>query len=110
MSKLNEDQKKVFPQKWNTFFPNSGKDHKKKVFSKNGTLFPRNSSGHLRSDAHQSQISGGGDADVDHAQTIGEDTVKLLTGYIPPSPPGYGTSGFGNLFAKKPRRFRLAKR
>ena len=32
-----------------------------------------------------------GDADVDHTQTIGGDTVKLLGGYIPPSPPGFGT-------------------
>ena len=39
-------------------------------------FFP-NSSGHLRSDAHQSQIIEG-DADVDHTQTIGGDTVKLL--------------------------------
>ena len=43
-------EKKGLHQKWNTFFPNS--------------------SGHLRSDAHQSQIIGG-DADVDHTQTIG---------------------------------------
>ena len=44
-------------------------------------LFSPNSSAHLRSDAHQSQIIGG-DADVNHTQTIGGDTVKLL-----PSPP-----------------------
>ena len=43
---------------------------KKKVFTKNGTLFSPNSSKHLRSDAHQSQIIGE-DADVDHTQTIG---------------------------------------
>ena len=30
-----------------------------------------------------------GDADVDHSQTIGGDTAKLLGGYIPP---GFGTS------------------
>ena len=66
---------------------------KKKVFTENGTLFSPNSSGHLRSDAHQSQIIGG-DADVDHTQTIGGDTVKLLGGYIPPSSfPGFGTPG-----------------
>ena len=41
VSKLNEDQVK------------------KKVFTKNGTLFFPNSSGHIRSDAHQSQIIGG---------------------------------------------------
>ena len=40
-------------------------------------FFPPNSSGHLRSDAHQRLIIGG-DADVDHTQTIGGDTVKLL--------------------------------
>ena len=45
-------------------------------------LFSPNSSWHLRSDAHQSQIIGG-DADVDHTLTIGGDTVKLLGGYIP---------------------------
>ena len=51
-------------------------------------FFP-NSSGHLRSDADQSQIIGG-DADVDRTQTIGGDTVKLLGGYIyPPSVLGY---------------------
>ena len=32
-------------------------------------IFSPNSSGHLRSDAHHSQIIGG-DADVDHTQTI----------------------------------------
>ena len=58
---------------------------KKKVFTKNGTLFFPNSSGHLRSDAHQSQTIGE-DADVDHTQTIGGVTVKLLGGYILPSP------------------------
>ena len=46
VSKLSEDQK----------------INKKKVFTKNGTLFPLNSSEHLHSDAPQSQIIGG-DAD-----------------------------------------------
>ena len=64
MSKLSEDRKKRFHQKWNTFFsPSSSRD--------------------LRSDAHQSQIIGG-DADEDHTQIVGGDTVKLLGGYIPP--------------------------
>ena len=54
-------------------------------------FFPPNSSGNLRSDANQRQISGG-DADVDHTQIIGGDRVKLLGGYVPPSPPGFGTS------------------
>ena len=47
-------------------------------------FFSPNSSGHLRSDAHRSQIIGG-HADVDHTQIIGGDTVQLLGGYIPPS-------------------------
>ena len=41
-------------------------------------FFP-NSGGNLRSDAHQSQIIGG-DADIDHTQIIGGDTIKLLGG------------------------------
>ena len=54
-------------------------------------FFSPNSGGDLRSDAHQSQIIGG-DANVDHTQIIGRDTVKLLGGgYIPPSLPGFGT-------------------
>ena len=48
--------------------------------------FSPNSSGDLRSDAHQSQIFGG-DADEDHTQIIGGDTAKLLGGIYPPSPP-----------------------
>ena len=43
---------------------------KKKVFTKKGTFFSPNSSGDLRSDAHQSQIIGW-DADVDHTQIVG---------------------------------------
>ena len=48
-------------------------------------FFSRNSGGDLRSDAHQSQITGG-DADVDHTQIIGGDTVKLLGRIYLPSP------------------------
>ena len=55
-------KKKGLHQKWNTFFPNS--------------------SGDLRSDAHQSQIIGG-DADVGHTQIIGGRYI----------PPGLGTTG-----------------
>ena len=40
--------------------------NKKKVFTKNGTLFSPNSSEDLRSDARRSQISGG-DVDEGHA-------------------------------------------
>ena len=36
----------------------------------------------------------GGDADEDHSQIIGGDTVKLLGGYIPPSRSGFGTPGW----------------
>ena len=81
VSKLNEDQqKKRSSPKMEHFFPQiqvKTKRKKKKVFTKNGTLFSSNSSGLLRSDAHQSQIIGG-DADVDHTQIIEGDTVKLL--------------------------------
>ena len=59
VSKLSKDQKK-----------------KKRSSPKLEHFFPPNSSGHLRSEAHQRQIIGG-DADVDHTQTIGGDTVKL---------------------------------
>ena len=45
-------------------------------------FFPPNSSGDLRSDAHQSQIIGG-------------DTVKLLGGIYLPIPAGFGTSVAG---------------
>ena len=51
----------------------------------------------LRSDAHQSQIIGG-DADEDHTQIVGGYTVKLLGGYIPPSPSGFGTTVQANVF------------
>ena len=116
MSKLSEEQKKGLYQKWNPFFPqiqvkteqkkvftkngtlfspNSGKDQKKKVFAKSGTLFSPNSSGHLRSDARQSQIIGGGCRCRPYTQIIGGDTVKLLGGIYPPTPPppGFGTPG-----------------
>ena len=57
---------------------------KKKVFIKNRTLFSANSSGHLRSDVHQSQIIGG-DANEDHTQIIGgmqmKTILRLLGGY-----------------------------
>ena len=45
-------------------------------------FFPKIQVDNLRSDAHQSQIIGG-DADVDHTQTIG-DTVKSFGGIYPP--------------------------
>ena len=62
---------KVFTKNGTLFSPNSGEDQKKKkVFTKNKHFFSPNSTGHLRSDVHQRQIIGG-DADVDHTQTIG---------------------------------------
>ena len=76
------------------FSPNSGEDQKKKkkgLHQKRNTFSP-NSSGHRRSDAHQSQIIGE-DADVHH-------TVLKLPGGIqpnywgdisPPPPPGFDT-------------------
>ena len=65
------------------FSPNSGEDRKKRFSPKMEHLFSPNSDGHLRSDAHQSQIIGG-NADVDHTQTIWGDTVKLLGEIYPP--------------------------
>ena len=94
VSKLSEDQKKKRSSpKMEHFSPNSGEDQKKKRggFTNNGTLFSPNLSRHLRSDAHQSQIIRR-DADVDHTQTIGGDTAKLL-GDI--SPPGFGIPAYG---------------
>ena len=46
-------------------------------------FFSQNLGGDLRSDAHQSQIIEG-DADEDHTQIIGGDTVKLLGRIYPP--------------------------
>ena len=57
VSKVSEDQKKDLHQKWNTF---------SRI----------NSSGHLRSNTHLSQIIGG-DADVNHTQTIWGDISPL---------------------------------
>ena len=67
----------------NLFSPISGEDQK---IRKMEHFFSPNSSAHLRSDAHHSQIIWG-DADVDHTQTIGGDTVKLLRRIYPPHPP-----------------------
>ena len=90
VSKLGEDQKKVLTRNGTLFFLNSGKDQKKGLYQKWNTFFPLNSSTDLRSDAHQSQIIGR-DADEDHTQIVGGYTVKLLGGYIPLSPLGFGT-------------------
>ena len=63
-----EDQKKKgFHRKWNTFFPRIQVKTKKKTRStpEMEHFFSPISSRDLRSDAHQSQIIGG-DADEDH--------------------------------------------
>ena len=79
-------KKKGLHQKWNTFSLNSGEDPKKRSSPKMEHCFSPSSRGDLLSDAHQSQIIGG-NADEDHSQIIGEDTVKLLGGIYPLHPP-----------------------
>ena len=67
------------------FFPKFRLRPKKiKIFTKNGTLFfPR-----IKVDTFAQMYTRvkllGGDADVDHTQTIGGDTVKLLRGIYSP--------------------------
>ena len=58
-------------------------------------FFSPNSTEDQRLDTDQSQIIGG-DADADHSQTIGGNTVKLL-GVIYP-PPGFGTPIYTGTF------------
>ena len=82
VSKLSQDQRMEH------FFPGIQVKTKKKVLTKNGTLFDPNSGKDLHSDAHQNQIIGG-NADEDHTQIIGVNAVKLLGGYIPPFPLGF---------------------
>ena len=66
----------------NTFFLNSDEDRKIRSSPKLEHFFSPISSGHVRSDAHQSQTIGA-DADLDHIQTIGGDTFKLLKDIAP---------------------------
>ena len=80
------------------FSPISCEDQKKKVLTKHETLFPPNSSGHLRSDAHQSQIIGGMQ-DVDHTQTI-----AVLEGYRQIIGGGYIPQGFNTPACRKQSR------
>ena len=68
VSKLSEDQKKVFTRNETLFFSE---------FKSTPTLKCTPESNYW------------GDADVDHTQTIGGDTVKLLGGCIPPIPLGF---------------------
>ena len=60
------------------FSPILGEDQKKKVFSKNRTLFPQ-----IYAQLY-TNLNYLGDADVDHSQTIGGDTTKVLRGIYPP--------------------------
>ena len=76
MKTKTKTKKKGLHHKWKTFSPNS--------------------SGQLRSNAHQSQIIGG-NADVGHSDTIGGHTAKLLGEYILLSPPGFGIPAYDNL-------------
>ena len=74
VSKLSEDQKKkTSSPEMEHFFSRIQVKTKKKVFTRNGTLFL---STDLRLDAHQSQIIGR-DADEDHTQIVEGYTVKL---------------------------------
>ena len=70
-------------QKWNTFFSRIQVKTKKNVFNKHGTLFSR-----VQVDTypqmHTRVKSLRGMQDVDHTQTIGGDTVKLLGGIYSP--------------------------
>ena len=70
MSKLSEDQKKGLHRKWNTFSPE---------FKWTPTLRCTPESNYW------------GDANENHTQTIGGDTVKILGWIYPPIPPGFGT-------------------
>ena len=63
-------------------------EDKKKVFTRNGTLFSSNSSTGLRSDAHQILIIGE-DADEDHIQIVSGIQSNYWGRYIPSIPPGF---------------------
>ena len=84
------------------------KKKKKKGCHQNWNTFSPNSTGHLRSDTHQSQIIGG-DADVDHTQTIGGYTVKLLGGIYPLIPPRVSAPLTTVLFCSNVRHIGVAK-
>ena len=86
---MKSNKKKVFTKNGTLFSPNSGEDQKKRSSPKMKHLFSPNSSEDLRSDAHQSQIIGG-DADEDHIQIVGG-IQSNYWGDISPIPPGFGT-------------------
>ena len=75
--------KKGLHQKWNTFFSEIQVKTKKKGLHQNWNTFSHEFrwAPTLRCTPESNYW---GDADVDHTQTIGGDTVKLLGGYILP--------------------------
>ena len=68
------------------FSPILGEDQKKRSSARVEHFFPK-----FTLSCTPFQIIGG-DAEVNHSQTIGGDTAKLLGGYIPSIPPGFGTT------------------
>ena len=98
VSKLSKDQKKIFTKNGTLFSSNSGKGQKK-ILTKNGThFFYQFQAKTKKKGLHQKwktfwtptlrctpELNYWGDADVDHTQTMGGDTVKSL----PPIPPGF---------------------
>ena len=85
--KLSEDpKKKVFTKNGTNFFPKIRWRPKKKIFTKNETFFFPKSSGHLRSDAHQSQIIGGCRCRLYSHYWKGYSQISGENTYIPHSP------------------------
>ena len=82
VSKFSEDPKtKVFTKNGTLFSLNSGEDQKKRSSPKMEHFFPKFKwTPTLRCTPDSNYW---GDADVDHTQTIGGDTVKLLGGIYP---------------------------
>ena len=84
-SKLSEDQKKkVFTRNRTLFSPNSGEDQKKGLHQKWNTFFPEFKYRPALRFTPESNYWR--DADEDHTQIVGGDTVKLLGGIYPPLP------------------------
>ena len=89
--KFSEDQKKK--ANGALFSPNSGEDQKKGLQQEQNTFF---SQIYAQLYIHSNYW---GDADVDHSQTIGGETAKLLGGCIPP---GFGTHASENFLFEVP--------
>ena len=91
VSKLSEDQKKVFTKTPKLFSPNSSEDQENKGFyQKWNTIFPR-----IQVDTYAQMHTRvkllGGSADVDHTQTIGGIQSNYGGNISPPTSPGFGT-------------------